>query len=69
MLEGAWFAESVLRVPGFLEPLKDVTIKDRKRGDEGYWEVVMPRQPEYVDEVGWLNEVVRERGLRCLVRV
>lgn len=52
-----------------MEPLKDVTIKDRKRGDEGYWEVVMPRQPEYVDEVGWLNEVVRERGLRCLVRV
>ncbi|BCR91989.1 uncharacterized protein ACHE_70832A [Aspergillus chevalieri] len=77
VLDGGWFAESVAKVSVFLEPLRDVTICNRgaKRGigeeggREGDWEVILPKQPYYVNEVGRLNAEVREKGLRCVVRV
>lgn len=78
MLDGGWFAEAVAQIPVFLEPLRDVAICNRsarrrrvgEKGDrEGNWEVVLPKQPYYVNEVGRLNVEMRERGLRCVVRV
>lgn len=83
VLDGGWFAESASRIPVFLEPLRDVVIKRRNRGSRriadteeedrdgegGYWEVILPKQPYYVNEVRRLNAEVKERGLGCVFRV
>lgn len=84
VLDGGWFAENVSRIPVFLEPLRDVVIKSRSRksrrriadteeedgdGEGAYWEVILPKQPYYVNEVGRLNAEVRKRGLGCVFRV
>lgn len=67
----------------FLEPLRDVTICNRgtrrrgigeedgdgDSGGGGCWEVVLPKQPYYVNEVGRLDAEVRGRGLGCVFRV
>ncbi|OJJ83819.1 uncharacterized protein ASPGLDRAFT_47506 [Aspergillus glaucus CBS 516.65] len=83
VLNGGWFAESVSRILVFLEPLRDVTICNRgtrrrgigeedgdgDSGGGGCWEVVLPKQPYYVNEVGRLDAEVRGRGLGCVFRV
>ncbi|KAL4998840.1 hypothetical protein BDV10DRAFT_166406 [Aspergillus recurvatus] len=63
-LNGSWFCEPVEKLPVFLEPLKGLNLPERNR-----WEVRLPNQPYYVEEVGNGNVggELRKRGVECRV--
>ncbi|KAL4766014.1 uncharacterized protein BDW70DRAFT_127095 [Aspergillus foveolatus] len=63
-LSGSWFCEPVEKLPVFLEPLRGLHLPGRKR-----WEVRLPNQPYYVEEVGNGNvgRELRKRGVECRV--
>ncbi|KAL4979648.1 hypothetical protein BDW66DRAFT_94630 [Aspergillus desertorum] len=63
-LSGSWFCEPVEKLPVFLEPLRGLHLPGRKR-----WEVRLPNQPYYVEEVGngSVGGELRKRGVDCTV--
>ncbi|KAL6229933.1 hypothetical protein BDW75DRAFT_245296 [Aspergillus navahoensis] len=63
-LSGSWFCEPVEKLPVFLEPLSGLHLPGRKR-----WEVRLPNQPYYVEEVrnGNVGGELRKRGVECRV--
>ncbi|RDW93941.1 uncharacterized protein DSM5745_01263 [Aspergillus mulundensis] len=65
-LSGAWFCESVEKLPVFLEPLRGLRLVGRKK-----WVVVLPNQPVYVQDVrsGFVDGVLGKRGVECRVLV
>lgn len=62
ILEGNWFAESVEKIPVFLEPLRNLRL-----GRE--WTLVLPDQPYYAREVERIGEELKDRGAEAVVRV
>ncbi|OGM43640.1 hypothetical protein ABOM_008515 [Aspergillus bombycis] len=61
-LSGSWFCEPVEKLPVFLEPLRDLNLKQR-------WKLQLPKQPYYVKEVRNIDGDLRKRGIDCLVWV
>ncbi|KAL4891790.1 hypothetical protein BDV59DRAFT_64273 [Aspergillus ambiguus] len=60
-LSGSWFCEPVEKIPVFLEPLRDLKLKQG-------WKLQLPRQPYYVKEIKAIDGDLRKRGIDCLVR-
>lgn len=60
-LMGNWFCEPVEKIPVFLEPLRELKLKNR-------WKLQLPRQPYYVKEVRNIDGDLRQRGIDCSVR-
>jgi hypothetical protein len=63
-LTGNWFGEPVEKVPVFLEPLRGLNLKHSQRR----WEILLPPQPYYKNEVSRLNEIMRKEGIDCEIR-
>ncbi|GES61385.1 hypothetical protein ATEIFO6365_0011004400 [Aspergillus terreus] len=60
-LSGSWFCEPVEKIPVFLEPLRDLKLKQG-------WKLQLPRQPYYVKEMRAIDGDLRKRGIDCLIR-
>ncbi|KAE8132493.1 hypothetical protein BDV38DRAFT_261120 [Aspergillus pseudotamarii] len=60
-LSGSWFCEAVEKIPVFLEPLRDLNLKQG-------WKLQLPEQPYYVKEIRNIDGDLRRRGIECLVR-
>ncbi|KAL2803155.1 hypothetical protein BJX63DRAFT_81163 [Aspergillus granulosus] len=60
-LSGSWFCEPVEKLPVFLEPLRELQLRQR-------WELHLPRQPYYVKEIRNIDGDLRKRGIDCLVQ-
>jgi hypothetical protein len=60
-LMGNWFCEPVEKIPVFLEPLRELNLKNR-------WKLQLPRQPYYVKEIRNIDRDLRQRGIDCSVR-
>ncbi|GAD92509.1 conserved hypothetical protein [Paecilomyces variotii No. 5] len=61
-LTGNWFSEPVEKIPIFLEPLRDLKLRQR-------WNVQLPEQPYYVNEISDLNATMRKRGIDCSIQI
>ncbi|KAJ9234107.1 hypothetical protein C8Q69DRAFT_271487 [Paecilomyces variotii] len=61
-LTGNWFSEPVEKIPVFLEPLRDLKLKQR-------WNVQLPEQPYYINEISELNDTMRKRGVDCSIQI
>ncbi|PYH49070.1 uncharacterized protein BP01DRAFT_287939 [Aspergillus saccharolyticus JOP 1030-1] len=59
-LDCNWFCEPVEKLPVFLEPLRELHLRQQ-------WTLQLPRQPYYVQEVGNIGRELRERGIECCV--
>ncbi|PYH98227.1 hypothetical protein BO71DRAFT_345547 [Aspergillus ellipticus CBS 707.79] len=60
-LSGSWFCEPVEKIPVFLEPLRELHLRQR-------WKLQLPQQPYYVEEIRNIDGDLRKRGIECLVR-
>jgi hypothetical protein len=60
-LMGNWFCEPVEKIPVFLEPLRELSLKNR-------WKLQLPRQPYYIKEIRNIDRDLRQRGIDCSVR-
>ncbi|KAE8378916.1 hypothetical protein BDV26DRAFT_260537 [Aspergillus bertholletiae] len=60
-LSGSWFGEPVEKIPVFLEPLRDLNLKQG-------WKLQLPKQPYYVKEIRNIDGDLRKRGIDCSVR-
>ncbi|GAQ07151.1 hypothetical protein ALT_4472 [Aspergillus lentulus] len=60
-LMGNWFCEPVEKIPIFLEPLRELNLKNR-------WKLQLPRQPYYIKEIRNIDGDLRQRGIDCSVR-
>ncbi|KAJ0419251.1 hypothetical protein BJY00DRAFT_164823 [Aspergillus carlsbadensis] len=60
-LSSSWFCEPVEKLPVFLEPLRELQLRQR-------WELHLPRQPYYVKEIRNIDGDLRKRGIDCLVQ-
>ncbi|EIT79756.1 hypothetical protein Ao3042_03765 [Aspergillus oryzae 3.042] len=60
-LSGSWFCEPVEKIPVFLEPLRELNLKQG-------WKLQLPKQPYYVKEIRNIDGDLRKRGIDCLVR-
>ncbi|KAL4948394.1 hypothetical protein BDW69DRAFT_176533 [Aspergillus filifer] len=59
-LSGSWFSEPVEKLPVFLEPLRDLHLRQR-------WRLQLPRQPYYVKEIRNIDWDLKGRGIDCVV--
>ncbi|PWY91194.1 hypothetical protein BO70DRAFT_283389 [Aspergillus heteromorphus CBS 117.55] len=55
-LSGSWFCEPVEKIPVFLEPLRELRLRQR-------WKLQLPQQPYYVKEIRNIDGDLRKRGL------
>ncbi|RAL11318.1 uncharacterized protein BO97DRAFT_406263 [Aspergillus homomorphus CBS 101889] len=55
-----WFCEPVEKLPVFLEPLRELHLRQR-------WTLQLPRQPYYVQEIRNIDGNLRKRGIECCV--
>ncbi|KKK20791.1 hypothetical protein ARAM_003820 [Aspergillus rambellii] len=60
-LSGSWFCEPVEKIPVFLEPLRDLHLRQR-------WQLNLPKQPYYVKEIRNIDGDLRKRGIECSIR-
>lgn len=60
-LSGSWFCEPVEKIPVFLEPLRDLKLKQG-------WKLQLPQQPYYAKEIQTIDGDLRKRGIACLIR-
>ncbi|KAI9369144.1 hypothetical protein BJX61DRAFT_175181 [Aspergillus egyptiacus] len=60
-LSGSWFCEPVEKLPVFLEPLRDLHLRQG-------WALHLPRQPYYVQEIRNIDGDLRKRGIECSVQ-
>ncbi|KAE8551742.1 hypothetical protein EYB25_005632 [Talaromyces marneffei] len=61
-LTGNWFGEPIEKVPVFLDPLRDLHLRDwpgRK------WRIYLPPQPYYKMEIARLNELMMKERIFC----
>ncbi|KAL4924139.1 uncharacterized protein BDV17DRAFT_275315 [Aspergillus undulatus] len=59
-LSGSWFSEPVEKLPVFLEPLRDLHLRQR-------WKLQLPRQPYYAKEIRNIDGDLKGRGIDCVV--
>ncbi|KAL2864175.1 uncharacterized protein BJX67DRAFT_227010 [Aspergillus lucknowensis] len=60
-LSGSWFCEPVEKLPVFLEPLRELHLRQ-------LWKLHLPRQPYYVKEIRNIDGDLRKRGIDCSVQ-
>ncbi|KAL3474729.1 hypothetical protein BJX99DRAFT_231216 [Aspergillus californicus] len=61
-LSGSWFCEPVEKLPVFLEPLRELQLRQQ-------WLLHLPSQPYYVKEICAIDGDLRKRGIDCAVQV
>ncbi|KAL4878367.1 hypothetical protein BJY04DRAFT_111850 [Aspergillus karnatakaensis] len=59
-LSSSWFCEPVEKLPVFLEPLRELHLRQQ-------WKLHLPRQPYYVKEIRNIDGDLRKRGIDCAV--
>ncbi|BCS24166.1 uncharacterized protein APUU_40610S [Aspergillus puulaauensis] len=60
-LSGSWFSEPVEKLPVFLEPLRNLHLRQK-------WQLNLPRQPYYVKEIRNIDGDLKKRGIDCVVQ-
>ncbi|KAL4912792.1 hypothetical protein BDW62DRAFT_193884 [Aspergillus aurantiobrunneus] len=60
-LSGSWFCEPVEKLPVFLEPLRELHLRQG-------WKLQLPRQPYYVKELWNIDGDLRRRGIECAIQ-
>ncbi|OKL64598.1 hypothetical protein UA08_00113 [Talaromyces atroroseus] len=61
-LTGNWFGEPIEKVPVFLEPLRNLRLRDHP---QRRWKIYLPPQPYYKKETTRLNDLMKREKIYC----